>query len=177
MNRFLTGRRHFWTPWSERTRCMQNRQSVFFLSPHTPVGRVRLLRHTLPISLLILRKKPTVLQSSSTFSEWKKRLIHEEANIFIILLSWSSLKREHVLFSMRASYHDMWHEELCFCTSMICSDIWHKYHEWYFKIVIRNFKFETILKYHEWYLCQISRTNHAIICLYYYLQKVCNFHM
>ena len=38
--------------------------------------------------------------------------------------------------------------------SMICSDIWHKYHEWYFEIVIRNF--ETILKYHEWYLCQIS---------------------
>ena len=23
--------------------------------------------------------------------------------------------------------------------SMICSDIWHKYHEWYFEIVIRNF--------------------------------------
>ena len=23
--------------------------------------------------------------------------------------------------------------------SMSCSDIWHKYHEWYFKIVIRNF--------------------------------------
>ena len=43
----------------------------FFLSPHTPFGRVRLarfarvrlLRHPLPISLLILRKKPTVLQS------------------------------------------------------------------------------------------------------------------
>ena len=32
-------------------------------------------------------------------------------------------------------------------------------------------------KYHEWYLCQISRANHAIICLYYYPQKVCNFHM
>ena len=28
-----------------------------------------------------------------------------------------------------------------------------------------------------WYLCQISRTNHAIICLHYYQQKVCNFHM
>ena len=41
----------------------------------------------------------------------------------------------------------------------------------------RRVKFETILKYHEWYLCQISRTNHAIICLYYYPQKVCNFHM
>ena len=54
---------------------------------------------------------------------------------------------------------------------MICSDIWHKYHEWYFEIVI----FETISKYHEWYLRQISGTNHAIICLYYYPQKVCNF--
>ena len=42
---------------------------------------------------------------------------------------------------------------------------------------VRRLKFETILKYHEWYLCQISRTNHAIICLYYYPQKVCNFHM
>ena len=70
-NRFLTARRHFWTPWSERTHCMENGQSVFFLSPHTPDGRVRLARfarvrllhHTLPISLLILRKKQTVLQS------------------------------------------------------------------------------------------------------------------
>ena len=38
-------------------------------------------------------------------------------------------------------------------------------------------KFETVVKCHEWYLCQISRTNHAIICLYYYPQKVCNLHM
>ena len=30
---------------------------------------------------------------------------------------------------------------------------------------IRRVKFETILKYHKWYLCQISRTNHAIIFL------------
>ena len=36
----------------------------------------------------------------------------------------------------------------------------------------RRVKFETIVKYHEWYLCQISRTNHAINCLYYYPQKV-----
>ena len=66
---------------------------------------------------------------------------------------------------------------------MICSDIWHKYHERYFEIVIvilqavRRVKFETILKYHEWYLCQISRTNHAINCLYYYPQWFCNFYM
>ena len=51
-------------------------RSVFFLSPHTPYGRVRLarfarvrlLRHALPISLLILRKKPTVLQSKVRFT-------------------------------------------------------------------------------------------------------------
>ena len=42
---------------------------------------------------------------------------------------------------------------------------------------VRQVKFETILKYHKWHLCQISHTNHAIICLYYYLQKVCNFDM
>ena len=51
---------------------------------------------------------------------------------------------------------------------MICCDIWHKYHEWYFEIVIPNF--ETILKYHKWYLYHILRTNHAIICLYYYTE-------
>ena len=37
---------------------------------------------------------------------------------------------------------------------------------------VRWVKFETILKYHECYLCQISRTNHDISCLYYYLQRV-----
>ena len=62
---------------------------------------------------------------------------------------------------------------ICIGNSMIlfCSDIWHKYHSWYFKIVVRNFtsrwghsvKFETILKYHEWYLRQISCTNHAFM--------------
>ena len=42
-HRFLTARRHFWTPWSERTHCMENGQSVFFLSPHT-TGEARALR-------------------------------------------------------------------------------------------------------------------------------------
>jgi len=32
-------------------------------------------------------------------------------------------------------------------------------------------KFEAILKYHKWYLCQISRTIHAINCLYYNLRN------
>ena len=77
-SRLCFGGKRFWTPWSERTHCMEKGQSVFFLSPHTPYGRVRLarfarvrlLRHVLPISLLILRKSPTVLQSSSV-PTWK----------------------------------------------------------------------------------------------------------
>ena len=51
---------------------------------HTPYGRVslasfahvRLVRHALPISLLILRKKPTVLQSNheKAFQSFLNRL-------------------------------------------------------------------------------------------------------
>ena len=51
------------------------------------------------------------------------------------------------------------------CNSIISNDIWHKYHV--SSRAVRPVKFETTLKYHEWYLCQISRTNHAIICLLY----------
>ena len=36
---------------------------------------------------------------------------------------------------------------------------------------VRRVKFEAILKYHKWYLCQISRTIHAINCLYYNLRN------
>ena len=48
--------------------------------------------------------------------------------------------------------------------SMICSDIWYKYHEdisnllYVISRAVRRVKFVTILKYHEWYLCQISCT-------------------
>ena len=31
--------------------------------------------------------------------------------------------------------------------------------------------------HHKWYLYQISRTNHAIICLYYFPPRFCNFHI
>ena len=59
--------------WGETLKIRTVRFAYFFLSPHTPYGhvrlarfaRVRLLRHALPISLLILRKKPTVLQSTA----------------------------------------------------------------------------------------------------------------
>ena len=49
--------------WKQRARLGRD---VFFLSPHTGVwgSRLRLLRRALPISLLILRKKTTVLQST-----------------------------------------------------------------------------------------------------------------
>ena len=69
VNRFLTARRHFWTPWSERTHYMEKGQSVFFISPHLPYvfGHVRLTRLLLRCSYATLNqfweKKPTVLQS------------------------------------------------------------------------------------------------------------------
>jgi len=37
---------------------------------------------------------------------------------------------------------------------------------------VRRVKFGAILKYHKWYLCQISRTIHAINCLYYNLRNL-----
>ena len=74
MNRFLTARRHFWTPWF-RTNSLYGKQTVvfFFLASHVHracEARTRLLRHALPISLLILRKKTTVLQSSFKTGAW-----------------------------------------------------------------------------------------------------------
>ena len=59
---------------------------------------------------------------------------------------------------------------VCVGNSMISSDISKLLYV--ISRAVRRVKFETILNYHEWYLCQISRTNHAIICLYYYPQKV-----
>ena len=54
--------------------------------------------------------------------------------------------------------------------SMICSDIFSKYHECdisklshVISRAVRRVKFGTILKYHEWYLCQMLPTNHAVI--------------
>ena len=65
-----------------------------------------------------------------------------------------------LLYSERDMY--IMNFEICIGNSMICSDIWHKYHEWYLELLyvisraVRRVKFETILKYHEWYLCQVS---------------------
>ena len=57
-----------------------------------------------------------LFNTSSDFLEWKKRLIHEEANIIIILLSQTSLKRENVLFSMiegKLPRHMTWSALVC----------------------------------------------------------------
>ena len=51
--------------WKQRARLGRDAKNNFFHSWGSRVARVRLLRHALPISLLILRKKPTVLQSIS----------------------------------------------------------------------------------------------------------------
>ena len=49
--------------WHEAENSERDWGEVFSLSPHTPYGRVRLLRHTLPFFFTDSEKKPTVLQS------------------------------------------------------------------------------------------------------------------
>ena len=73
-------------------------------------------------------------------------------------------------------YSDTWC--ICIDISMICSDI--NGVNTMSEIIspaVRRVKFETIWKHHKWYLYQISHTNHAIICLCYYPQRFCNFHI
>ena len=61
----------------------------------------------------------------------------------------------------------------CIGNSMICSDIWHKYHEWYFKLVIRNFT--SRLASEIWDNFEISRVvftpniTHKIVLLFVYI--------
>ena len=87
-----------------------------------------------------------------------RQLRHILTHYLAILLKWDT-KHGHDFRRIKV---------LCIGNSMICSDIWHKYHEWYFEIVIRdNFEISRV----------VFMPNYAIICLYYYLQRVCNFHM
>ena len=68
-------------------------------------------------------------------------------------------------------------QQISIGNSMICSDIWHKYHEWYFRIIIieiwDNFETSRVV-----FMPNITyKSCLSIICLYYYPQNVCNFHM
>ena len=62
----------------------------FFFSRLTRFARIRLLRHALPISLLILRKKPTVLQSSTGLAFYlsvEKKTTHQVmVNVIVFLM-------------------------------------------------------------------------------------------
>ena len=48
--------------------------------------------------------------------------------------------RRTAVFSVESSGVKLWFtNHICIGNSMICSDIWYKYYERYFEIVIRNF--------------------------------------
>ena len=47
--------------------------------------------------------------------------------------------KENALYSLRRDYSAATEHVISIGNSMICSDIWYKYHELYFEIVIRNF--------------------------------------
>ena len=67
---------------------------------------------------------------------------------------------------------------------MICSDIWHKYHERYFEIIIRNFTSRYASE-----ICDNFKISRVVFmpnitynsCYYLFIlnypQKGCNFHM
>ena len=64
--------------------------------------RVRLLRHALPISLLILRKKPTVLQSKPALANWISRFLSYlviNLNPTALLCIPLQLQKEAVIFT------------------------------------------------------------------------------
>ena len=53
--------------------------------------------------------------------------------------------------------------KVCIGNSMICWDIWHKYHEWYFEIVSRNF----MSHFGEWNLRQFWNIRSGIYAKYH----------
>ena len=105
------------------------RQTMFEI-----VRMVRRFFLLLSISFRKLVKRLSVYQSDVSC------LVNQQSIIFI------SYFAEVILAN-----HSFGYSCTCIGNSMICSDIWHKYHEWSFKIVIM--KFETITsgiyaKYH-----------------------------
>ena len=66
-----------------------------------------------------LNRSTAALSNNGSFSSWKFSLPWAEAFLYVSGLSAT------IAISIG--------------NSMICSDIWHKYHEWYFEIVIRHF--------------------------------------
>ena len=75
MNRFLTARRHFWTPWFRTKSLYGKRTVVFSLSPHTSFKRGRLARDSYATLYRFFywfwgEKKTTVLQSSFKTGAW-----------------------------------------------------------------------------------------------------------
>ena len=69
----LTAQWHFWTPWLERTHCMENEQSVFFLTPHTPFGHtVYEARACEALTLLLLYSKTVLRKKNRLFCSLPK---------------------------------------------------------------------------------------------------------
>ena len=94
--------------------------------------------------------------------------------LFHLFIYWILFCRVISIFHVPGSFLNFL--EICSVVcSMIFCDIWHKHHRWYFKIVIGNFTSRYACEI--WDNFEISCINHAIFGLYYYQQKVGNFHI
>ena len=58
---------------------------------------------------------------------------------FLVLGKDTKNTAEHVIMKKSLFTHARVFHDISIGNSMICNDIWHKYHEWYLEIVIRNF--------------------------------------
>jgi len=108
----------------------------------TSAGRVH-KRRQLQAGGLVLwtRKNFELFWSKSTHSTfwrpfWMLSLFPREWNQ-TVRSQWNSCQEKMKQHCSQSNPND----PFCVCigNSMICSDNWHNYHEWYFEIVIRNF--------------------------------------
>ena len=74
-------------------------------------ARVSLLRHALPISLLILRKKPTVLQSSK-FNIYHKNPLLSQALVLYTTKQGKEAANSFISFNTLASPGGHWQQRL-----------------------------------------------------------------
>ena len=80
---------------------------------------------------IICTKNTSWLQSSGICDETNaQKLCCWRSNIWP---DWFTSHQSHYSLLLQ------WHSRVCIGNSMICSGIWHKYHKWYFEIVICNF--------------------------------------
>ena len=103
------------------------------LKPHTLVDYLGFL-----VPVVNYPKKDEKQKQTNKQTTWKP--LHGVLPLFIITTLYLWLGKTFYFIFLRntfGSFYSLY--GISIGNSMICSDIWHIYHEWYFEIVVRNF--------------------------------------